>query len=138
MSKSKLLVRPAPVRVVSAVTLILTTACQTWQPRPDSPSIVVTEEPDRVRLHLVVSTTPVVLWTPQVQSDSIFGLTEETRRHLTVREPFVVPADLVASADVRGVDVPLTVLSVVVGAGAVLLAGVALLYTRCGRRSFFC
>ena len=101
------------VRVVCAATLLPTIGCQTWQTRPEPPAVVIQDEsPDRVRLSSADDDYQIVLANPRVEGDSILGVSERTRRPLTIA------TSRVDRAEVRGANPAGTV-------GLVLLAGAA-------------
>ncbi len=67
---------PLARRVISALLLVLLTACQTWRPTFVSPqTLIPVEQPSSVRLTLR-SGARVTLKNPTLRNDSIFGVTD--------------------------------------------------------------
>jgi len=61
-------------RVMSALLMVLLTACQTWRPTFVSPQqLIPAEQPSSVRLTLRIGAT-VTYENPTVRNDSIFGV----------------------------------------------------------------
>lgn len=110
--------RTKSIRALCAVTLVLTTACQTWQPRTQSPTVVIQEEqPERVRLRSVEDESWLLLTDPEVQGDSIAGWIEIEPGS----DPVVLAPIKLAATGVDGVEV----MDVDKGATTVLVLGLA-------------
>lgn len=119
--------RTKSVRALCAVTVVLTTACQTWQPRTQSPTVVILEEqPERVRLRSVEDESWLLLTDPEVEDDSIAGWIElEPGSDPVVLAPIKLPATGVDRVEVMDVDeVATTVLVLGLTAVAVLFVAV--------------
>ncbi len=75
-------------------TLLLTTACHTWQPRAESPDLVIRQEhPGKVRLHMVDWTT-VTLHEPRVSGDSLTGWVDNRGNARTIGLDYVTAMDV--------------------------------------------
>lgn len=137
-------------RAVAPLALVLIAACQTWQPRTQSPTIVIQrEQPDRVRLHSVEENSWIVLRGPQVSGDSIAGRIERievnrptprTRPEWAseTQAPELVPVEIPAAsvdfAEVRGTDAIGTGALIGLPIGAAVAVGVCAAV--CGDVSF--